>query len=134
MKTSGFRALLLCLVTFAGFSCTPEDIPAEELLVGNWILTSKSIDNVPDTLSECALSSGIEFKANQICILNDACALKSINSGWSYRNGMLNISSHLPAAYYIEQLDGSVLRIRRSDITEAGKLQVTVFSYSKSID
>ncbi len=125
---------MLCLVTFAGFSCTPEDIPAEELLVGNWILTSKSIDNVPDTLSECALSSGIEFKANQICILNDACALKSINSGWSYRNGMLNISSHLPAAYYIEQLDGSVLRIRRSDITEAGKLQVTVFSYSKSID
>jgi hypothetical protein len=47
---------------------------------------------------------------------------------------MLNISNHLPAAYYIEQLDGSVLRIRRSDITEAGKLQVTVFSYSKSID
>lgn len=124
----------MCLVTCAAFSCTREETGTEELLVGKWILSGRTIDNVRDTLTECELKSGLEFSANSICILFDACAVKSINSGWSYRNGMLNIADDLPAAYYIEQLDAAVLTIRRNDITAAGILQITVTSYSRSID
>lgn len=133
MKTSGFRALLLCLATFAALSCAREVAGTEDLLVGKWILAERTVDNVRDSLSECQLLSGIEFKADNICILVDACTTKSVNSGWSYRYGMLNVSYDLPAAYYIEQLDGSSLRLRRNDITAAGLLQVTVITYSKSI-
>jgi hypothetical protein len=134
MKTSGFRSLLLCLLTITVFSCTKDDTGTEELLVGKWVLTARSVDDLPNTLTECELKSDMEFRANSICVLFDACTVKSVNSGWSYRYGMLNISQHLPAAYYIDQLDESVLRIRRNDITAAGILQVTVLTYSRAVE
>ncbi len=124
----------MCLVTLAALSCTRKETNTEELLLGRWFLTERTIDTIRDTLSECELQSGMEFSANGICILHDACAVKSINSGWSYRNGMLNIAEDLPAAYYIEQLNASILSIRRNDISAAGTLQVTVSSYSRGKD
>jgi hypothetical protein len=80
------------------------------------------------------MQSSIEFKANNLCIIYDACSEKSTHTGWNYKYSMLNISAHLPAAYYIEQLDDSALRIRRNDISQAGILQVTVSAYSRGID
>jgi hypothetical protein len=45
---------------------------------------------------------------------------------------MLNVSEILPAAFYIEQLDETILKIKRNDISAEGNLQVTVLTYIKS--
>lgn len=134
MKAVGIKVLFLCLVALTVFTCKKEEPGFEELLVGKWILTDKIIDNVPATLSDCEKQGSIEFLANSLCILHNACMDESTNSGWSYKDGMLNISRHLPAAYYIELLDDTSLKIRRNDITPAGSLQVTVTHYSRGID
>jgi len=131
METVGFRVLFICVVSFAAFSCSNEDRSTEERLAGKWILADRKVDSVTVTLSECEMQSYIEFQVNNLCVIHDACLAESTNSGWSYQNGMLNISAHLPAAWYIDQLDDAVLMIRRNDISPSGLLQVTVRTYSR---
>jgi len=128
-KISGFL--------FAGFlaamlmSCTKETTGPETEILGLWLLTERTTNNTPDSLSACELLSTIEFRENSMCVLFDACAESQSNSGWNYKNEMLNISKHLPAAYYIDQLDAASLKIRRNDIGNDGALMVTVLTYTR---
>jgi len=131
MKTVAIRTLTFCLLALAVFSCKKEDNNIESQLIGKWILVDKMVDNSPVTLSDCEKLSTIELQANNICLLYDACGNKKINSGWNFKDDMLNISEYLPVAFYIEQLDNASLKIRRSDIAPQGSLQVTILGYSR---
>lgn len=134
MKTVAIRTLTFCLLALAVFSCKKEDNNTESLLIGKWILVDKMVDNSAVSLSDCEKLSTITFQADNICYLYNACANKTTNSGWSYKDGMLNISEYLPAAFYIDQLDNASLKIRRSDISPQGNLQVTILGYSKKTE
>lgn len=120
--------LTLILLTAA---CTDEEIGIEDQLIGIWTLSEKTVDDVPVSLSDCEKLSTIEFQEYNFCILYDACAGDSINSGWSYRYEMLNIAELLPVAFYINEITDNALVIKRNDITSQGELQSTIQSYLK---
>jgi len=125
------KAFLCGLLVLASISCAKDESGIGDQLTGHWKLTAKSIDNVPVTLSECEKQSAIIFQVNNICLLIDGCTNDTTNSGWNYKYDMLNISQHLPAAYYVDQVDETTLNIRRNDISPEGNLQVTLLSYLK---
>lgn len=100
-------------------------------MIGLWTLHDKTVGNQPVALTDCELQNTIEFQVNNFCLLHDACSDKTINSGWNYKYEMLNISEHLPAAYYIDQLDENTLKIRRKDISSTGGLEITVLTFLK---
>ncbi|TSA37630.1 MAG: hypothetical protein D4R64_05395 [Porphyromonadaceae bacterium] len=133
MKAVALKVLTLCILTLVAFSCNKEDPGIADQLIGKWTLTDKTVGNDPVILSDCEKRSTIEFQVNNFCLLYDACTGDTTNSGWNYKYEMLNISVHLPAAYYIEQLDNTDLKVRRNDISPSGDLQVTVLSYSKEL-
>jgi hypothetical protein len=128
------KVLTFCALVLLPLSCKKESASTEDLILGKWTLTEKTVDQVPVILSDCEKLNTIEFRLNNFCLLYDGCAADSVNSGWDYKYGMLNISKQLPAAYYIEQLDGTSLKIRRNDIAAEGNLQVTVLSWLKKLD
>lgn len=119
------------MLAIVSLSCKKEDAGIEDQIIGKWVLTEKTVDNAPAMLSDCEKQSTIEFQVYNICLLYDGCTDKTTNSGWNYKDGMLNISKHLPAAYYIEQLDNASLKIRRNDISPSGTLQKTILLYVK---
>jgi hypothetical protein len=133
MKALALKIVTLCLLLITVFSCTKEDDNTETLLVGTWALTEKTIDAAPVVLSDCEEQSYIDIREKNICLLYDDCLSKATNSGWSYKSAMLNISEYLPAAFYIDHLDNSTLRLKRNDISTDGNLQVTILSYSKIV-
>lgn len=132
MKAASLKVLMICALTFAAFSCTKEDVSIEDQLIGKWTLTERTVGNVPDTLSECEMTSRIELQLNNACLLVDGCTGDTTHSGWNYKYEMLNISYLLPAAFYIEQLDNAALKIKRNDISSSGELQITILSYTKT--
>lgn len=131
MNSVTLRVTILGVLLLAAFSCSKEEDGVEIRILGTWRLTEKVVDQVPAVLSECELASTLEFQENSLCVLLDGCTSKKTNSGWNYRYDMLNISVQLPAAYYIEKLDGESLVIRRQDITADGNLMVSVLTYLK---
>lgn len=131
MKAVAVKALTLCVLVFAAFSCEKDATSIEDQLIGKWKLSEKTVGSVPVVLSDCEKSSTVEFRVNNSCLLYNACTDDSTNSGWNYKYEMLNISEHLPAAYYIQQLDNTALIVKRKDIVANGELQVTVLSYLK---
>ena len=131
MNSVTLRVTILGVLLLAAFSCSKEEAGVETRIIGIWRLTEKVVDQVPAALSECELASTLEFQENNLCVLLDGCTNKITNSGWNYRYDMLNISVQLPAAYYIEKLDGESLVIRRQDITTDGNLMVSVLTYIK---
>lgn len=131
MKAFAFRAVTICMLTAAMFSCTKEEAGIEDQITGKWKLTEKTVGEVPVVLSDCEKLNTIEFQLNNFCLIYDGCKEDTTNSGWNYKYEMLNISVQLPAAYYIDQLDEALLKIRRKDISPTGELLVTVLSYSK---
>ncbi len=132
MTSKTLRIITLGLLALLAFACDKDDeAGVEDLLPGIWMLSEKVIDGQAVTLSDCEKQSTIEFFSHNICVLYDACEDTSVNSGWSYTYEMLNISVHLPAAYYVEHIDNSSLRISRYDITDEGGLQSTLFSYNR---
>jgi hypothetical protein len=134
MKAIAFRVATICLLAAGLISCAGDDPGIEDQLIGKWMLTGKTVSDIPVVLSDCEKSGVIEFRTGNACLLVDACAGDSVNSGWNYKYDMVNISAHLPAAYYVDQIDVSVLTLRRNDITDAGNLQVTLLSYVKKQD
>jgi hypothetical protein len=131
MKAVDLKLISLFVLIFVAFSCKKADVNTEDQLIAKWMLTDKTVDNNPVLLNDCEKRSSLEFQASNFCLLYDACADATTNSGWNYKYEMLNISELLPAAFYIEQVDNSVLKLRRKDISPEGKLQVTVLSYVK---
>jgi len=131
MKTIALRILTFCLLALVVYSCKKDDDNTESALIGKWILVDKMVDNSTVVLTDCEKLSTITFEADNISYLFDACGNKTINSGWNYKDGMLDISDYLPVAFYIEQLDNTTLKIRRNDISPQGSLQVTILGYSK---
>lgn len=131
MKAVALKVLTLCVLAFIAFSCKKADVSVEDQLIGKWILTEKTVDNISVTLSECEQQNRIEFQVNNFCLLYNACTDITTNSGWNYKYEMLNISEILPAAFHIDLLDTTSLKIRRNDISPEGNLQVTVLTYLK---
>ena len=134
MKAAAFKVVTICLLAAGMLYCTGEEPGIEDQLIGKWTLTGKTIGDVPVVLTDCEKSGSVEFRANNACLLVNACTADSVNSGWNYKYDMLNISAHLPAAYYIDQLDESALTVRRNDITAEGNLQVTLLSYVRELE
>ena len=131
MKALAPWVFIFSLLILAAQACQKDDPGIEESLAGIWTLSEKTVDSEPVTLPECELQGTIEFRADNICLLYDACTGKTTNSGWDYKYGMLNISEHLPAAWYIDELDEGSLKIRRKDISQTGLLETTVLVYIK---
>ena len=132
MKAIALKTLTLCLLILLVFSCKKEEENLEIQLTGKWSLTEKSVDNIPVTLSACEKESYLDLQEKNQCVIYNACSDESINSGWNYKDEMLNISEYLPAAFYIEQLDNTSLKLKRNDISSEGNLQVTFLQYSKN--
>ena len=131
MKAFALNVITVCLLALSVFSCKKDSPAIEDQLIGKWKLTEKTSGNIPVVLTDCEKQNSIEFQANNFCLLFDSCSDATINSGWNYKYEMLNISEHLPAAYYIVQLDATTLKIRRNDISADGSLLVTLLTYVK---
>ena len=132
MKAYALKVLTFSALAIVAFSCKKDNVSIEDQLINNWILTEKTVGGAPFTLIDCEKKSSIDFQANNFCLLYNACTNETTNSGWNYKSGMLNVSEILPAAFYIEQLDDTILKIKRNDISADGNLQVTVLTYTKS--
>lgn len=134
MKAIVFKIVAFSFFLFAVFSCEKEEENIDIQLVGKWKLSEKIIGGSVAALSECEKQSTIELKEKNLCLLYDACNDLSVNSGWSYKSDMLNISEYLPAAFYVDQLDKSSMTLRRNDISPEGNLQVTVLKYNRTTE
>ena len=134
MKAIVFKIVAFSLLSFAVFSCEKDDENIDIQLVGKWKLSEKIVDNSTAALSDCEKQSTLELKEKNLCLLYDACNDLSINSGWSYKFDMLNISEYLPVAFYVDQVDKSSLMLRRNDISPEGNLQVTVLKYTRTTE
>ncbi len=134
MKAIVFKIVAFSFLLFAVFSCEEEEEKLDIQLVGKWKLSEKIVGSSVAALSECEMQSTVELKEKNLCTLYDACNDLSINSGWSYKSDMLNISEYLPAAFYVDQVDKTTLTLRRKDISSEGTLQVTVLKYIRSTE
>lgn len=131
MKAFTSIALTISFLFLITSSCQKEEISMEDQLIGKWKLTNATIDGTAVVLSDCEKEETIDLQASNICRLYDSCSDVTTNSGWNYKSGMLNISEYLPAAFYIELVDKTSLRISRKDITAEGNLQQTILDYVK---
>ncbi len=133
MKSNFFSVIALCLTLATLSNCSKEkDDNTMELLIATWILTSHTIDGNEQLANDCEKRHNIDLKPQNLCTLYNGCTQLSSSSGWSYKNEMLNIAVHLPAAYFIESIDKNSLILGRYDITSQGELQLSIFSYRKN--
>ncbi len=132
MKSKTFiliNAILFFLIVSACSKEEPDRV--DDLLIGLWMLSEKTVDSEPIILDDCEKQSSLEFHENNLVTIYDACNETSINSGWIYRYDMLNIAVHLPAGYYIDHLDNTTLKISRYDLSTGGDRLVTTLTYLK---
>jgi hypothetical protein len=129
---------LICLAAFfmlLSFSCSEDRSEAEEIqanLAGTWQLTSIQIDGLPVDIS--AYPGFIRLQENKIYLSYNATTETLTRGGWSYEGNMLNISTDLPAAYYVEHADGKTLSLKREDFNADGKLSTTIQDYQQADD
>ena len=100
-------------------------------IAGSWQLSSVQIDGTSADLT--AYPDIIQFQPNFIFESYNTATQKQVRGGWSYENGMLNISVYLPAAFYIVKADAQNLSLKRLDFNTGGTLSTTIQEYRKSI-
>jgi hypothetical protein len=115
-------------------SCKENDEPGDIVnsLVGTWQLIEIRIDGNNAEVEDSP--EYIRFQANRIYLSYIESSQTLIRGGWSYENGMLNISVDLPAAYYVENVDGKILTLKRQDFNANGEISVTVKEYRRTED
>jgi hypothetical protein len=134
MKNNLLITLAAILIFLPFSSCENKD-EAEDIrtnLAGTWQLASVRIDGL--AVDTGAYPEFIRLQENRIFLSYDAATELLIRGGWSYEGNMLNISTDLPAAYYIEQADGKTLSLKRLDFNADGKLSTTVRDYRRTDD
>ncbi|MDR2086532.1 MAG: hypothetical protein LBP72_05095 [Dysgonamonadaceae bacterium] len=123
------------LLFILSFSCCEDKDEAEDIqtkLTGTWQLTSVQIDGAE--VGVASFPGWIRLQENRIYLSYDATTNTLIRGGWSYEGSMLNISTDLPAAYYVLLADGTSLSLKRQDFSTDGKLSVTVRHYRRTGD
>ncbi len=128
-KINVFFLLFLCFIPLFWGCSDDEDNNNRSGIVGAWQLVSIAIDGQNQDMAA----------DNQIILFQENSVFKRYFSdqgiyrigGWSIQSEMLNISVDLPAAYYIETLDGNNLALKRYDFDDSGNLQITVSKYKK---
>jgi hypothetical protein len=101
-------------------------------IVGTWKLISLSVDGTnADTSSYPDL---IQFQSSAIFQAYNTSTSVKIRGEWSYDGSMLNISSYLPAAFYIVNVDGQGLTLKRFDFNTDGSLKTTIQQYQRTAD
>ncbi|MDR1632529.1 MAG: lipocalin family protein [Dysgonamonadaceae bacterium] len=126
---------LAVLLVFTLFPACEDKNETEEIqtnLVGTWRLTSVQTDGAATDIA--AYAGFIRLQENRIFLSYDATAGVLTRGGWSYEGNMLNISTDLPAAYYVLRADGKTLSLKRQDFNPGGGLTITVRDYQLTGD
>ena len=146
MDTVPFLPLKICTMLrkqtlphllFIGFiilfaACDKDETNVGEMLVGTWQLKTVMIDGNPVDIT--GRQDMIQFQNNSIYQACNTTETSKIRGGWSYIDDMLNISTDLPAAYYILEINSVTLSLERFDFKSDGSLQSTVLNYEKVSD
>ena len=127
-------AVILFLSIVSLSSCKEEDETDAVVssLVGTWQLAQVRIDGSSADISD--YPGYIRLQTNQIYLSYNESNQTLVRGGWSYENGMLNISVDLPAAYYVEKVDGQNLALKRQDFNTNGEISITVKEYRRTED
>lgn len=127
------KIIIYFLVLFF-FSCKDENGTnnISGLLAGTWQLSTVQVDELDMDLS--TYPGYIRFQANQVYISYDEIRQEFVRGGWSYDEGMLNISVDLPAAYYISQVDADDLLLKQLNFKTDGELSITIKHYLRTDD
>ena len=130
MKCQLLYFVLLFLPVFF-FSCEDKDKAddIQHVIVGSWQLISVQTDGTNADLT--AYPDIIQFQSNFIFQSYTTITKTTVRGGWSYENGMLNISVYLPAAFYVIKADGQNLSLKRLDFNTGGTLSTTIQEYRR---
>jgi hypothetical protein len=134
MKNNFLIPIASFLFILLFFGCEDKN-EAEEIranLVGTWQLTSVQIDGA--TTDIAAYPGFIQFQENRIFLSYNATTDELTRGGWSYEGSMLNVSTDLPAAYYVLHVDGKTLSLKRQDFNTTGGLIATIRDYQRTGD
>ncbi|MDR0546966.1 MAG: lipocalin family protein [Dysgonamonadaceae bacterium] len=129
-KTTFIGTIFSCLFVLSLLSCEKEDAAGDirASLVGSWQLASVEIDGNEADLT--AYPAFVRFQSNQLYQSYDGSTL--VRGSWSYENGMLNISTDLPAAYYVEEVNSQTLSLKRKDFNTEGQLSISIKHYQRA--
>lgn len=131
MKNNLTYLLLFCSVMIFFTSCDNDDDTFDRI-VGTWQLTSIEVDGQQQDITD--VKEILQFKDNSLFVRYIESNGEKIRGGWSYEGDMLNISVDLPAGYYVVNLTGTELILRRLDFSADGSLRTTIIRYTKTSD
>ncbi|MDR1682268.1 MAG: lipocalin family protein [Candidatus Symbiothrix sp.] len=129
-----FSSIIALLLLFGFYACEEKNEAAEieSKLAGTWQLSSAIIDGIETDIS--VYPDFIRFQTNKIFLSYNSTFNELIRGGWSYEGAMLNISTDLPAAYYVLRVDENYLSLKRNDFNTDGGLIATVRNYQRTED
>jgi hypothetical protein len=123
---------ILFILFFSGCEDKNEAEEIQANLVGTWQLTSVQIDGA--TTDIAAYPGFVRFQENRIFLSYNTVTGELTRGGWSYEGNMLNVSTDLPAAYYVLHADGKTLSLKRQDFNTNGELSTTIRDYQLTGD
>jgi len=128
-KVFKLNFIVFVVVFFA--ACKEEKILTDTNFLGKWKLTKMEVDGNVKSLTTNEMDSTLSF--NQIGIM-ELSGYSNIQkrSGWNYSNGMLNISIHLPASYYVQEITEADMVLKRLDFVNGNSISTTVTHFQRT--
>lgn len=125
-----FLSLLLTMFLLIGTACSDDNDGPEQQIVGAWQLETITVDGIPQPIG-AETAQVINLKQSRVFKRYYTERKITKIGGWSYTADMLNISLDMPAAYYVESVSGTELKLRRLDFNDEGKVAITVNTYKR---
>ena len=127
-----YGIVLLFILAITACNKNNETDDMRNAIVGTWKLTSMTVDG--ESADRSSFPDLIQFQSSSIFQAYNTSTSVKIRGEWSYEGGMLNITSYLPAAYYITNVDGQNLTLKRLDFNTDGSLRTTIQQYQRTAD
>lgn len=131
LNNNAIRLNIMVLVVLLFAACKDEKVLTGNDFLGKWKLTKIDVDGNAKTLTANELDSTLYFKQIGILELNGYSKILK-RSGWNYQDGMLNIAIHLPASYYVEEITGTDMVLKRLDFVNGNNISTTTTHFLRT--
>jgi len=127
-----YGIVLLLILSINACKKNNEADDMRNAVVGTWKLSSLTVDGT--SVDSSSYPDLIQFQSGSIFQAYNSSSNIKIRGEWSYEGEMLNITSYLPAAFYIMNVDGQNLTLKRLDFNTNGSLRTTIQQYQRTAD